>query len=329
MATQVSERPLVWVVTPVYNGERFLPECIESVLAQTYEDWAYVVVDNRSTDRTADIVREYAADDRRISLSQNTDFLPIMANWNHALSLLPAEAKYCKVVHADDTLLPECLERMVGVAEANPSVAVVTSYAVWGREIRHDKGVSYPVEVIDGREICKATLEGQCYVFGSPSSLLVRADVVRARPAFYNEQNFHADTEACFDVLRTTDLGFVHQVLTRTRVHEEAMTSVASRINTFHSGWLMILAKYGRFYLDPGAYRRRWWHSVRRYGIFLLKAIVKAKFRDPAFRKHHRETVALVLRTIAGRRPDTNAEPELLESARARASDGKPSPRRR
>lgn len=329
MPAQVSKRPLVWVVTPVYNGERFLPECIESVLAQTYEDWAYVVVDNRSTDRTADIVREYAADDARISLSQNTDFLPIMANWNHALRLLQDEAKYCKVVHADDTLLPECLERMVGVAEANPSVGVVTSYAIWGREIRHDEGVPYPVEVIDGREICKATLEGKCYVFGSPSSLLVRADEVRARQAFYNEQNFHADTEACFDVLRTTDLGFVHQVLTRTRVHEEAMTSLASRINTFHSGWLTILAKYGRFYLDPRAYRRRWWHSVRRYGIFLLKAIVKAKFRDPAFRKHHRETVALVLRTIAGRGPDTDGEPEVVRPAPARVSDGKPSPRRR
>jgi glycosyltransferase involved in cell wall biosynthesis len=60
----VSEQPLVWVTTPVYNGERFLAECIESVLAQTYENWQYTIVDNCSSDGTAQIVRDYAARDK-------------------------------------------------------------------------------------------------------------------------------------------------------------------------------------------------------------------------------------------------------------------------
>jgi glycosyltransferase involved in cell wall biosynthesis len=291
-------QPLVWVVTPVHNGETYLGECIESVLAQTYDHWRYSVVDNRSTDGTSEVVRGYAARDSRISLHRNSDFLPIMANWNHALSLLPADASYCKVVHADDTLFPDCLERMVGVAEAHPSVDVVTAYALWGHEVRHDGYVPYPREFVDGREICRATLEGECYVFGSPTSLLLRSGAVRARPAFYNEQNFHADTEACFDLLRTADLGFVHQVLTRTRVHEEAMTSHASRINTFHGGWLAILQRYGRYYLDRDAFRRRWRRAVRRYAVFLAKAVVRGKVRDPAFRAHHRETIALVWRAL-------------------------------
>jgi glycosyltransferase involved in cell wall biosynthesis len=293
--------PLVWVVTPVYNGEGYLGECIESVLAQTYENWMYTVVDNRSTDATADIARGYSERDPRISLHQNSEFLAIMANWNHALGLLPTEAAYCKVVHADDTLLPECLERMVTVAEANPSVGIVTSYAIWGREVRHDGYVPYPVELVDGREICRATLEDRCYVFGSPTSLLVRADVIRERPAFYNERNFHADTEACFDVLRTADLGFVHEILTRTRIHSEAMTSHASRINTFHAGWLTILERYGRFYLDEASFRRRRRRAVRRYLVFLAKAVLKGKFRDRAFREHHRDTSGFVWRALTRR----------------------------
>lgn len=296
----MSDRPLVWVVTPVYNGERYLDQCIESILAQTYDNWCYVVVDNRSADRTPDIVRGYVGRDARISLSQNSEFLPIMANWNRALRFLPDDAKYCKVVHADDTLFPECLERMVEVAEANPSVGIVTSYALWGEEIRH-VGVPYPQEIVHGREICRATLEGRCYVFGSPSSLLLRADLVRARPAFYNEQNFHADTEACFDVLRTTDLGFVHQVLTRTRVHDEAMTPYASRINTFHGGWLTILTKYGPFYLERGEYSRQFARRIWRYGVFLAKALLRGKLRDRHFREHHGATVAFVLRSLARR----------------------------
>ena len=61
----------------------------------------------------------------------------------------------------DDTLLPECLERMVGVAEANPSVGVVTSYAIWGREIRHDEGVPYlyvPKALWPAMEDCAAAM---------------------------------------------------------------------------------------------------------------------------------------------------------------------------
>ena len=49
--------PLVSVVTPVYNGEKFLEECIQSVLRQTYSHWEYIVNDNCSTDGTAEIVR--------------------------------------------------------------------------------------------------------------------------------------------------------------------------------------------------------------------------------------------------------------------------------
>jgi glycosyltransferase involved in cell wall biosynthesis len=293
----VSEQPLVWVVTPVYNGERYLAECIESVLAQTYENWQYVVVENRSTDRTPEIVREYASRDARVRLHENNEFLPMLANWNHALRLLPASAKYSKMVHADDALFPECLERMVDVAERNPSVAIVSSYALWGDEVRH-QGVPYPVEVVDGREVSRATLLGKYYVFGSPSSLLFRAADIRARPRFYNEDNLHADTEVCFELLQDGDLGFVHQILTRTRVHAAAMTSYAVRVNTFHDAWLTIHLKYGRRCLEPSEYHTRLVYLLRRYAVFLAKASVKAKFRDAEFRRHHRAALGRLFRSL-------------------------------
>jgi len=327
----MSKRPLVWVVTPVYNGERYLAECIESVLAQTYDNWAYLVVDNCSTDRTPEIVRAYTRD-RRVQLHQNQDFLPILANWNHALRLVPREATYCKVVHADDTLFPECLERMVDVAERNPSVAIVTSYALWGDEVRHH-GVPYPVEVVDGREICRSTLLGKCYVFGSPSSILVRAADIQARPAFYNEKNLHADTEVCFDLLRDADLGFVHQILTRTRVHAEAMTSFSVRINTFHHAWLTIHLKYGGLYLERPEYYRRLAYLLRRYAVFLAKAAVKLKFRDPEFRKHHRAVLALLLRSApswrASRQGGAAGAESSVRQQRQRAASSASGGRRR
>ena len=115
-------RPLVSVVTPVYNGEEFLRECIESVLAQTYSSWRYVIVDNCSTDRTFDIASEYASRDPRIHVQRTDRFVNAVANYNNAIRQTSHRSAYCKVVAADDWLYPTCLQQMVELAEAYPSV---------------------------------------------------------------------------------------------------------------------------------------------------------------------------------------------------------------
>ncbi len=89
-------------------------------------------------------------------------------------------------------------------------------------------GLPCPSTVVSGREICRRTLLGGFYVFGSPTSHLLRSNLIRNSPAFYNTDETHtqyADEQACFEVLQHTDFGFVNQVLTYTRQHEESMTS--------------------------------------------------------------------------------------------------------
>ena len=87
----VQAAPLVSVVTPVYNGAAYLSECIESVLAQTYTNWEYIIVNNCSTDRTRDIASHYAQQDTRIRLHNNDDFLSLDAEFEscHAPDLCP------------------------------------------------------------------------------------------------------------------------------------------------------------------------------------------------------------------------------------------------
>ena len=297
--TGAASRPLVSVVTPVYNGGRYLAECIESVLVQTYESWDYVIVDNCSTDDSAEIARSYAQHDPRIRVLVNERFLNMIQNWNHALKQISPESAYCKVIHADDLMVPECLERMVALAAAHPSVGIVTAYRLSGPKVDLDGAVPYGVDVVSGREICRITLLDGQYVFGSPSSLLIRTDEVRERERFYNEENLHCDTEVCFDILRTADLGFVHQILTYTRRHREAVTSRAGRLNTYMSGWLRVMTTYGPVYLTPEEYSRRLAWFVRRYAVFLAKAVVQGKFRDEEFREHHTGTLGMLRRRVS------------------------------
>jgi glycosyltransferase involved in cell wall biosynthesis len=282
----MSREPLVSVVTPVYNGGAYLRECIDSVLKQTYSNWEYVIVDNHSTDDTLSVAREYVSRDPRIRIVCGDSFVPVYANHNRALRQISPDSKYCKMLFADDWLFPECLSRMVEVAEAHPSVAIVGAYGLRGTKVAWD-GLPYPSTVIDGRALCRNRLLGGPFVFGAATSLMLRSDVVRARPSYYNESNIHADTEACMDVLREWDFGFVHQVLTFTRTENDGMTSAAVRNNTYLTGYLHDLVHYGSAFLEPAEFQRcltkhLWWY----YDYLGHSAL---HFRGREFWDYHRQ----------------------------------------
>jgi len=286
-------QPLVSVVTPVYNGEKYLAECIESVLAQTYDNWEYVIVNNCSTDRSLEIAQRYAHQDARVQIHNNDEFLGLMQNWNHALRQISSESKYCKVVHADDWLFPYCIAELVKVAEANPSVGIVGSYVLEGAWVKCD-GLPYPSVVVPGRKLCGMSLQrGGPYVFGSPTSLLIRSDIIRSREAFYEEaclcegvQNVYADVEACYDVLQEADFGFVHQVLTYTRTHEESQTSIHRRLRTSMLGNLAVLTKYGPTCLGSEEYEELLKRKIQRYYAFMGRSVLQRRSQE--FWDYHR-----------------------------------------
>jgi glycosyltransferase involved in cell wall biosynthesis len=274
-------QPKVSVVTPVYNGERFLPEAIESIRAQTYSNWEYVIADNCSTDRTIEIARRYSAIDPRIRVFTADTHLPIIANWNRALKQIAPDSRYCKVLHADDRLFTECLSRMVAIMEGNPSVGLVGSYVLYDRVIECD-GLPLGQNVWNGRDICRDTLLGRHYLFGSPSSTLVRADLIRAKPqGFYNEENVHADFEVCYEILESCDFGFVHQVLSFTRTHPGSMGNTFSRIyNPQLVEYLGMMRKYGPKFLDAETFERTHADMIRTYRRLVARRLISGRGRD-------------------------------------------------
>jgi len=251
-------QPLVSIVTPVYNGALYIRECIESVLAQTYSNWDYTIVNNCSTDETLKIIEEYVNKDNRVHVYNNDKLLDIIANHNRAFRLISPTSKYCKDVSADDWLFPECLARMVSVAEANPSVGIVGSYQLSGggtnwRDWRIKWAeLPYPSTVIPGRAICRVQLLRGPYVFGTPTSLLYRSDLIKTQENFYPNSTPHADVSACYKYLQHTDFGFVHQVLSYERIHADAISTQCRSLSTHDPSFLCDLVEYGPSYLTPG-----------------------------------------------------------------------------
>jgi glycosyltransferase involved in cell wall biosynthesis len=286
------DEPFVSVITPVYNGAPYLAECIESVLAQTYSNWEYIIVNNCSTDETLEIAERFARADRRIRIHNNAALLDIIANHNNGFRLISPLSKYCKNVSADDWLFPECLTRMVALAEANPSVGIVGAYQLSGGGERMEDWrvryaeLPYPSTVIPGSKICRAHLLGGPYVFGAPSSVMYRADLVRSRESFFPNSTPEADISACYESLRKSDFGFVHQVLSYERDKHVRATMQARSMNAYLPSRIADLHDYGRYYLSDEEVKGETDRLIGEYYKFLANSLFE--FRGKEFWQYHK-----------------------------------------
>lgn len=280
------KQPLVSVLTPCYNNADFLGECIESVLAQTYQNWTYLIVNNGSDDGSLEIVQEYAARDPRIKVHDNEEFLGMEANHNATLRRAHPEAKYCKMVFADDFIFPRCLEEMVAVAEQYPSVGVVGCYGLSDRWIAWD-GLPYPGTFQTGRDVCRMFFLKGIYLFGMPTSVLYRADLVRNRDPFFDEANTHADTDTCIDLMEENDFGFVHQVLLYRRKRPDSQYEKDAKNNTLIAARLLELKRYGPLHLTDRELRSRVGAILAEYYNFLAVSLIRGNFDAKFWRYHH------------------------------------------
>jgi glycosyltransferase involved in cell wall biosynthesis len=297
-------QPLVSVVTPVYNGAEYLAECIESVFNQTYQNWEYVISDNCSADGSLELARSYEARDPRVRVVAEEVFLDQLASANRSLREISPDSKYTKVLHADDWMFPECLERMVGIAERDPNVGIVGAYRLEETRITLD-GIPHSRSIIPGREMGRSTLISSPfpYVLGSPSSLLVRSDLIRERDPFYDptfpfgkQYALTEDQDVCCEIFRTNDFGFVHQVLTFTRRPEGSPFADFVRLGAHLPERINLLTKHGTAFLTQAEYQRSLAVLIAQYSSFLLARF--PRLLNPAFRAYHATAIGSLVRAL-------------------------------
>jgi glycosyltransferase involved in cell wall biosynthesis len=278
--------PLVSIVTPFYNTEEYIAECIESVQAQTYSNWEYILVNNQSTDASRSVAERFAREDNRIRLLDTPKHLGQMENFDAALRYMSPESKYCKMVLADDWIFPECVERLVALAEGNPSVGIVSSYQLLGDKVTGD-GLPFSSTIIPGREAARHMIVDGYYLTGSPTSVLFRAEIVRATRPFYSDRwILHGDTEACFGVLAHHDLGFIHQVLTFLRKDGNSLSSKVAPLGPGPIRKFVFAKRYGPQFLSENECREHLRRATDFYGQFLAQSVFE--FKSSKFWDFHR-----------------------------------------
>ena len=124
-----AEEPLVSVGVPVYNGEAFLEHAIQCTLGQTLDDLELILCDNASSDRTAEICRDYAARDPRVRYFRNPRNLGAAANYNLAFS--HARGRYFKWLAHDDGMRPSYLAKTSRVLEERPEAVLCNTVVTY------------------------------------------------------------------------------------------------------------------------------------------------------------------------------------------------------
>jgi glycosyltransferase involved in cell wall biosynthesis len=256
---------------PVYNGAKYLDECLSSILAQDYQNWKCIIHNNCSKDETVTIAEKFIKKDQRFELRNHTEFLPLVPNWNRALASYPEEAKYMKIVCADDWFYEDYLTKMVTLMESHPQVGICSSYRINGLRVDNECLNIYDGPVFDGREILIRQLKKEIFVTGGGNGVLYRKSTLQKLenfPEVHNEKNLHCDTELACDVLNISSFGFVFRILSYNRYHPESVTDRSERLNTFISQNEIILNKFKHVHPDIAKEYKK---IRRRYAYYLLK----------------------------------------------------------
>jgi glycosyltransferase involved in cell wall biosynthesis len=241
--------PLVSIVTPVFNGEKYLRECIESILAQSYSNWEYTIANNCSTDSTLQIAQRYARRDKRIRVFDFEEFVKVIESYNRAFRHISPMSKYCKVVSADDWIMPDCLEKMVEFGESHPTVGIICGYQRSGDVIRW-RDLPPSISFLSGRAACRLALLEGARIFGAPTAFFYRSDLVRSTNAFFPNTRPHADTSVCYEYLQHWDYGLLHEVLSAERIHSGQISSKLDRVGAGNLAYIEVLLQYGPKYLE-------------------------------------------------------------------------------
>lgn len=228
-----TETPLISVVVPAYNAEKYLRQTLESVRAQTLRDWECIVVDDGSSDESAQIAREIAASDTRILLVQQPN-AGVSAARNTGFSHANPQSEFVAFFDADDLWEPEMLQTLVKTLEAHPEAVAAhcNAFYIDGAGARISEGVleesGIRRYVYDGRQVQRsevahpttfANAVTNCPII-TPGCVLIRRAAFERIRGFNPALRQGEDWDVWVQLTRLSDFPFVNRALLGYRRHQ-------------------------------------------------------------------------------------------------------------
>lgn len=210
---------LITVLMPVYNGERFIRQAIESILNQTYPHFEFVIVNDGSTDGSATILDEYAARDPRVRpIHQGNMDQPAALNQG----IRAARHDWIAIIDHDDISLPRRLEREVGAVLANPTVRAI---GTWAHEVDERGRIMGDITIgptsVDEFRHLRSTNEWVTFVH---ASVMFHRETVLALGGYRPPFGSAADSDLWSRIADEHDLLTIPEVLVHYRVHLNSMS---------------------------------------------------------------------------------------------------------
>jgi glycosyltransferase involved in cell wall biosynthesis len=236
----VSATPKVSVLIPVYNGGKYLAECIESVLAQDFTDYEVLIADDHSTDDSLELAQQYAAKDNRVRSWKNPRNLGLVANFNCCLR--EARGEYIKYISQDDKLLsPETLRLMAKTLDDDDTISMVgsASYVLDDQSRKLELRRYFKDGVMDGKIALLRCLERSANLIGEPSvTMYRRRQTERGMDERYRQL---VDLELWTHLLEQGQFAYLSEPLCAFRRHALQQSAVNKSQTVVEEEMLMLL----------------------------------------------------------------------------------------
>lgn len=223
----MENQPLVSVITPCYNMEKFVAETVNSVRNQTYSHWEMLIVSDASTDRTADVLRSLAEQDERVKITINSSHSGIADARNQAIQM--AKGHYLAFLDADDLWHPDKLERQLQFMQEKQIGFSFSSY-----ELVDETGKLLG-KTVDATEDMSYDSYLRNTIIGC-STVMVNTDIVG--PVTVPRFRTSEDTATWLDILKKGHIAYaITQPLVSYRIRRKSASS--NKLKASHDLWVV------------------------------------------------------------------------------------------
>jgi glycosyltransferase involved in cell wall biosynthesis len=286
--------PKISVCIPVKNGGAFLPLAVESVLGQSFEDIELIIVDNCSSDGTAQWIEKRLASAPRIRFYRNTTDIGMTANFNACLK--QAQGEYVKFLCADDLLLPQSLQRMSRVLDADPRVSLV----VGARRLIDESGAKITTRRYAGSDISVPGPQviNKCIFggndIGEPSAVMFRR--AAAARGFQESLVQLMDLEMWFCLLEQGNMASLADEVCAIRRHPGQVTRGSITTGALIDENIALFQEYGgRPYISKTIFNAMMRKVRMAYRVWLCRDSLTTEKRDKILSEHSSKVIYVLL----------------------------------